>query len=495
MAEYALPPGAVKKRAVFGLLDADGWGWATLKATFWFVFIIFVLGYVPDRAYYFTVSPTIDLGYNAVSPVNLCAASNETLPCPAPAGAVVPWQASPPELALPAGRTAAGAYTSGESAYLIGGSIGGTATATVLTTVVTDGNMAAWQDGPALPDARAGAVVLNLGGTPYVVGGTDASGTVTSTVFRGTVAQGVLTGWEDAAMPLPVALTDASGVSTTTGLYVFGGKTADGSLVATTYHAALATGGTTLSGWQEMTEVPLPEARAGATAVLEGVSAYVLGGMGPNGVTNSVFYLGIDSQGDPAVNPATGRPFGWGVSVNESASAALPEARQHQTTFTNGGAIYVIGGQDANGATVATNYWAETNEEDGTIAAWQSLAATDLPSPRAQAASAAIGSDVFLIGGTGADNAALTDTFRANLAPALPYFRLGAFGVTIPALSITGEIGQQLGYIAAAAAGTGAFIMLMLIGWAYSHRRQTLHFFERVSRGHFRAPPEDDYSL
>ena len=32
MAQYALPPGAVRRRAAFGLLDADGWGWASLKA-------------------------------------------------------------------------------------------------------------------------------------------------------------------------------------------------------------------------------------------------------------------------------------------------------------------------------------------------------------------------------------------------------------------------------------------------------------------------------
>ena len=36
-----------------------------LKAAFWFVVIIFMLGYIPDRAYYFTVFSTIDLGINA----------------------------------------------------------------------------------------------------------------------------------------------------------------------------------------------------------------------------------------------------------------------------------------------------------------------------------------------------------------------------------------------------------------------------------------------
>src|ERR687894_1307666 len=121
MAQYALPPGAVRRRAAFGLLDADGWTWATIKATFWFGLIIFLLGYVPDRAYYFTVSPTVDVGYNAISPINLCPAENKTLPCPAPAGAVIPWEESPAELALPAGRTDADVFTSGENVYLIGG--------------------------------------------------------------------------------------------------------------------------------------------------------------------------------------------------------------------------------------------------------------------------------------------------------------------------------------------------------------------------------------
>src|SRR4051794_30760641 len=181
MAEYALPPGAVRRRAVFGLLDADGWTWATLKATFWFVFIIFVLGYVPDRAYYFTVSPTIDLGFNAFSPINLCPATNQTLPCPAPAGAVVPWQQSPAELALPQGRTAVGTFSSGTNMYLVGGATGGQATASVLaTTVSTDGNLAQWTEGPALPEPRASMVVLNLSGVPYVIGGTDASGAPTT---------------------------------------------------------------------------------------------------------------------------------------------------------------------------------------------------------------------------------------------------------------------------------------------------------------------------
>jgi hypothetical protein len=493
VAEYALPPGAVKKRAVFGLLDADGWAWATLKATFWFVFIIFVLGYVPDRAYYFTVSPTVDLGFNAISPVNMCPSTNETLPCPAPAGAVIPWQSNPTELSLPTGTTAAGTFSSGSNLYVIGGSSGGQATANVLSTTVQDGNLAPWTQGPALPDARAGAVVLTLSGVPYVVGGSDASGAPTATVFKGTVDQGTLTGWEDAGINLPVPLTDASGVATAGSLYVFGGRTTGDQIVATTYISVLPTGQTKLGPWTELTELPLPEARAGAAAVASGISVFIMGGQGPSGVTNSVFYLGLDSKGNPAVG-TDGRPFGWGVSVNQSSAAALPEARQHATGMVNGGAVYVIGGTDADGKAVATNFWTVPNASNGVISGWTMLDATNLPQAQSQSAVAVSGAAAFLIGGTDANGGDLNTILRANLAPAPPFFRLGAFGVTVPALSIKGEIGQQLGYIVAGGAGGGGLVFLIVLGWMFSHRRESFRFFQWISRGRFKAPPEDEYN-
>jgi len=60
----ALGPGMIvpKKRALFGLLDADSWTWAGLKAFVWLVIIILLLGYIPDRAYYLTVNRAVDLG-------------------------------------------------------------------------------------------------------------------------------------------------------------------------------------------------------------------------------------------------------------------------------------------------------------------------------------------------------------------------------------------------------------------------------------------------
>jgi hypothetical protein len=495
MAEYALPPGAARRRAVFGLLDADGWTWASIKALFWFLLIIFVLGYLPDRAYYFTVSPTLDVGFNAISPVNLCPAENKTLPCPAPAGAVIPWEQSPAELALPDGRSAAGTFASGETVYLIGGRTGAGPTASVLATSVSNGNLSAWQEGPALPAPRSDAAVISLSGTPYVIGGLDATGQPTATVFRGVVSQGVLSSWETAAdLALPVPLADLSGASTATGLYIFGGKGANG-LSATTYRSTLSTGGTPrLGAWVKVTELPLPEARAGATSVNQGSAIYVIGGDGPAGPTNSVFYLALDTHGDPAINSATKRAFGWGVSVGQSASAALPDARSGHVTFANGGAIYVLGGHGADGKSAATNYWAVPNAASGVISSWTRLDATDLPEPRAQAAAVVVGQDAFLVGGQD-DAGLLASTDRADVSPRLPFFRLGLFGVTVPALSIKGEIGQQLGWIAAGTVGAGDLVLLIVIGWMFSHRRASYRFFQRITRGRFRAPPEDEYQL
>ena len=154
----------------------------------------------------------------------------------------------------------------------------------------------------------------------------------------------------------------------------------------------------------------------------------------------------------------------------------------------------MIGGTDADGKAVATNYWTVPNATNGLISGWTMLDATNLPQPQSLAAPAVSGSAAFLIGGSDANGGDLTTILRANLAPAPPFFRLGAFGVTVPALSIKGEIGQQLGYIVAGSAGGGGLVFLIVLGWMFSHRRESFRFFQWISRGRFKAPPEDDYT-
>ncbi len=42
-----------------------------------------------------------------------------------------------------------------------------------------------------------------------------------------------------------------------------------------------------------------------------------------------------------------------------------------------------------------------------------------------------------------------------------------------------GEIGIQLGYLAAAGVGTGNFVILVIVGWAFNHRPQMAAWWER----------------
>jgi hypothetical protein len=492
MAQRALPPGAIRKRAAFGLFDADGWTWATIKATFWFLLIIFLLGYLPDRAYYFTVSPTLDVGFNAISPINWCSGANRGLPCPAPAGAIVPWESAPAELALPEARTDVAAFSAAENVYVVGGRTAAGPTAGVFANVVSEeGELGSWTEGPALPEPRANGAMLLSSGVPYYIGGVGPDGAATTSVFRGVLTEGALSGWEIVdELALPVGVSDAAAVATVRGIYLFGGRV-DGQPSDRVWLSAFSGGESAeLTAWTELTEMRLPEPRADASAVNIARFVYVLGGEGPQGVTSSVFFLALDDDGAPVVDQSTGRPQGWGVSAGPAAAFALPEPRARHSSFINSGAMYVIGGVGADGQLAQTAYFATPTTTDGTIPLWRQLDVTSLPEPRAGAGTAVVGSNAFLIGGeTGAGPA--SSVLTAITAPALPFFRLGLFGMTIPALSIQGEIGQQLGYIAAGSAGAGMLILLILIGIAYSHQAATLRFIERVSRGRFRAPRDE----
>ena len=125
-----------------------------------------------------TVGRTVDLGVLAWSPINLCPPTNETLPCPAPEGALVPVAslAAASSRCRPA-RTNGSVLQVGTQILYIGGSDGTTAQKTVYVAhTVGTGNFDTWTDGPALPAARAGASVAYVAGTIYLLGGTDEAG-------------------------------------------------------------------------------------------------------------------------------------------------------------------------------------------------------------------------------------------------------------------------------------------------------------------------------
>ena len=479
MATQALTAGTrqTRRRAFFGLLDATGWAWASLKAVFWFILLIFLLGYIPDRAYYFTVNKTIDLGILAWSPVNFCPEGNRTLPCPAPAGAVVPWSVSPTEIALPAPRTDGALAQSGTTIIYVGGSDGTAPSAdTYIAKTSGVGNFDTWQRGPKLPEARSNLSVIYSGGKIYAIGGVGPDGKPTTSVYVLTPDSktGALGEWQTAEdakldLALPSPLAGAAVVAATDGLMLVGGTDGTapvGTILKTTFDSKGVP-----SKW-----TPEPGALytpvTDASAAIVGSYLWVYGGTGADGKPTATVQRGEFGTGGDATKIARVGVAGGGTD--------MPAPRTDLAGFAANGAIYAIGGSD--GATPQTTlYWAIPNAI-GNISEWKHLDVSDLPAGGlVGAAPIILGPDVVLVGGTTASGV-IAGSHRANIAPEAPYFQLGLVGATVPALKIDGEIGQQLGYLNANGIGMTNFAILVVVGWAFAHRQQIKDWRERRRR-------------
>jgi hypothetical protein len=480
MAQRALGAGMIvpRKRAMFGLLDADGWAWAGVKAFAWLVIIILMLGYIPDRAYYLTVNRTVELGVLAWSPINLCPPTNESLPCPAPVGAITPWHESPEELNLPAPRTDGVATQLGTNLMYIGGTDGSAAQSTVYIAKLSGvGNFDRWTEGPPLPEPRSDASVIQVSGTVFVLGGFDADGEPTTTVYTLTPdpQTGDLGEWNAAPeeLALPEARAGAAGVALPTGMLLIGGEGPDGP-TATTWRSPFDEQGT-LQKWQ--TEATLLAPQVDATAAIVGDHVWLYGGHDANGPTATVQRgdLGLEAAEGFPENPDEGKVVVWAVNP----AANLPGPRDDATGWSANGSLYVVGGATAEGLQRET-YWAIPSSA-GDLPEWKRLEVSDLPYGLSGGTVIITGPNAIIIGGERAEGP-VTTSLRANTAPQSPFFQVGLVGATVPGLKIDGEIGQQLGYLNAAGAGTVDFVILLLIGWALAHKEQARGIVRRVFR-------------
>ena len=457
-----------RRRVLFGLFDGGGWAWASAKAVFWFVTIVMMLGYIPDRAYYFTVFPTLDLGVNLFSPINFCPPSNRNLPCPVPAGGTLPWDPSPGQLALPAARTDGAAVQVGTSMVYVGGSDGKAATDSTFRAPLFGGTFGPWQAGGTLPAPRTAAAVVTLNSAIYVAGGNGPDGKPTDTLFVASqdLATGALSGFTASdALKLPAARSAASLVAAGDGLFLIGGT--DGSTPQPTVWKSTLDKNGKLGAWQP--QASLPRGVSEAAAAIVGDHLFVYGGRDAQGPE------GLVLRGNLGTDPANlGQIVSWDIG---GGATNLPGPRANAAGFSSNGTLYLVGGRDTQGLRPEL-YWAVPDAR-GDIAGWRHLPPTDLPTGLSGAAAMVSGSQAFLIGGTIADGA-VVGSARTNLAPQPPFFQLGLFGATVPALKIGGEIGQQLGYLNAAGAGAVNFIVLILIGYAFAHKERTRAFLHRL---------------
>ena len=233
------------------------------------------------------------------------------------------------------------------------------------TVVRADGNIDGWTVGAPLPAPRAGAAAVFFAGSAYVIGGLDAAGSTTDTVFVGTPdpATGRITTWtESDVLKLPAPRAEAAAVITGDGIFLVGGRDAAGP-VDSVWKAALVSTTGKLKGWAPTGSLPAP--RSGATAVVQGTHLFVYGGEDAAGPTTAVIRGEIGTEGD-----ALGQVTGWSTPPNEDAAAQinLPAAAQGATGFISNGIIYYVGG-DGPG----TLYWTIPDAE-GNLGGWKTLA-------------------------------------------------------------------------------------------------------------------------
>lgn len=474
MAQTALPAPR-RRRVLGGMLDADGWTWAGLKALFWFVVIILLLGYIPDRAYYFTVQKTVDVGLLIWSPINFCPPENETLPCPVPAGATLPWHTAPEQLRLPAARTDGVGAVIGQTYLYAGGSDGNAAVADVyFSRAVGSGNLDTWAAGPSLPEPRSDAASVVIGNTLYVLGGTGPDGSPTDTVYSLTMGNdgSLPDAWTAVdALKLPEPLSGAAAVAVSDGIVLAGGKNAQ-QAVTNVWKTKSDTSGK-LGAW--VAQNPLYEAVVDSIAVHQGDTIFVIGGTNADGAVVSTVQLGtVGGEGAPADDPNT-IVARWRVSSQTD----LPGPRTDMSGFAVNGALYVQGGSD--GVSPRTETLWTTPDASGVITGWKHLAQTDLGEGLAGSAAVVASSNAFLIAGE-TPNGLTPDIARANMAPQEPFFQLGLFGATLPALKLDGEVGQQIGYLNAATVGAINFILLIIIGYLYNHPATARGLWSRIRR-------------
>ena len=156
--------------------------------------------------------------------------------------------------------------------------------------------------------------------------------------------------------------------------------------------------------------------------------------------------------------------MGWAVAPE---SEALPAPRTDATSFTANGAVYVIGGLDDEGVPQQSMLWAVPDTTTGDYEAGSSSSRPTCRWPPPTHPSWASASHVFIFGGETPDGP--TDgSLRAEISPRPPFFQLGIAGATIPGLAIKGEVGQQLGYMNAMGVGMLNFVILVILGVAFS---------------------------
>jgi hypothetical protein len=287
--------------------------------------------------------------------------------------------------------------TAASYAYVLGGNTASTTTASgkAANTAAVSFNqldpatgalsLATWTQATALPAARgfSAAVVATSfnsrvggNGTIYVLGGLDATGAATSTVYEaslnadGSIPAASAAGtWSTLATPLPQALFAHGAVIFHGHIYVAGGNDTTGTPVAKVYSAPINADGT-LGAWTTLAD--LPDKRAYHQFVTAAGNLYVLGGTNvavdpisnvqSAGAQSTIFYEAINIQ-DGTLTGAT-----WTTNAT-----GLSKSREKLSAAVAGGGVLASGGLYNGASSGATEQEFASINTDGSLAGFTTV--------------------------------------------------------------------------------------------------------------------------
>lgn len=244
--------------------------------------------------------------------------------------------------------------------------------------IQSDGQLGAWMSTTALPAAvafHASVVATPFNsrvkgpGNIYVLGGaTDAAGTPTDAIYRGTLdTTGAVTEWA-AAGQLPAPLHSVRAVLFRGDIYLVGGSGADNAPVATVYRARLDSLGA-IGSWQS--EPALPAARTYAGVAQFGGYLYAFGGETGTVTPNDSDYTNnatkLSAIAYAKINLRTGDLANPTWTVNTS---SLTKADSKHTAVVAGGNVLITGGLYNGAATGSSEESYASFNNDGTVSSF-----------------------------------------------------------------------------------------------------------------------------
>ena len=431
-----------------------------------------MLGYIPDRAYYLTVNRTVDLGVLVWSPINLCPPENETLPCPAPVGAVVPWHAVAAELALPAPRTDGTARPARHEAPVrrrLGRRRRPSRRSTSPRRSGT-GNFDTVGRGPGAARAahrrqrraRVGQRLRDRRLRRRRRADDDRLRPDARRPDRRArrVAAGAR-GPDPARRP-----RRRGGLAAPDGILLIGGDGPGRPRDHDLKSSSTTTGA--LGEWEP--EAPL--ARAAGRRRRRDRRRLRLGLRRPRRERPGRRRPARRRSGSRPPRASRRTPTRARSSSGPSNDAANLPAARDDAAGLDGQRRALPGRRRRRRRPAARAVLVRSPRATGDIPEWKHLDVSDLPVGLDRAAAPSSPARTRSSSAARRRRASSTTSVRANAAPQSPFFQLGLVGATVPGLKIDGEIGQQLGYLNAAGAGTVNFVILILIGWAFAHKAQ-----------------------